>query len=340
MSTKRLRAAVIGCGAIGKTHALTLSKGTDYSEAVAFVDLKEERAVTLRDTYAPEAAVFTDWRRMLDEVKPDVVHVCTPHDLHCEMACECLGRGIHVYLEKPICISEEELLRVEAAAAASTARITVSFQNTRIACNRLLYRLVEEEGGAVAGRGFVTWNRGRAYYTADDWHGRRHREGGGVMINQAIHTLDILLRAFPMPATAVRGFTSNWENTEFTDVEDNAHFFVEFEGGARINFSATNDYATDAPNFYEIMTKSGVRITGMDGHLYKNGVRMDTEEIIVPTVGKACWGRGHFVCVREFYEAIMSGGEVPVTLASAARTMRILFALYRSNGDRIPLTNC
>ena len=70
------------------------------------------------------------------------------------------------------------------------------------------------------------------------------------------------------------------------------------------------------------------------------GILNPGEEVIVPTVGKACWGRGHFVCVREFYEAIKSGGEVPVTLASAARTMRILFALYCSNGERIPLTNC
>ena len=334
MSTK-LRTAVIGCGSIAKTHSASLQKNADYAEIVAYVDVDEPRALALRDQYAPGAAVFTDWRVMLDEVKPDVVHICTPHDLHCEMACECLGRGINVYLEKPICISEEELARVEAAAAASKAKITVSFQNRRIACNRLFYHLIEEEGGAVAGRGFVTWKRGYDYYTADDWHGRRHREGGGVMINQAIHTLDFLLQAFPSPIKSVRGFTDNWENVDFTDVEDNAHFLVRFENGTGLSFSATNNYAADAPNFYEVVTKSGVRITGMDGHLYRNGVRMDTEEVIVPTVGKACWGVGHVVCIREFYEAILTDGEVPVSLASAARTMRVLFALYRSEGKHV-----
>lgn len=337
MSSTRLRAAVIGCGAIAKTHAKTLNEA-DYAETVAFVDILPERAAALRDRYAEEAAVYTDWRRMLDEVKPDVVHICTPHDLHCEMACECLGHGIHVYLEKPICISEEELKKVEAAAAASSAKITVSFQNRRIATTRLFYHLIREEGGPVAGRGLVTWHRGYDYYTADDWHGRRSREGGGVMINQAIHTLDMLVQAFPSPVRSVRGFTANWENAAFTDVEDNAHFLVFFEDGARISFSATNDYAGDAQNFFEVLTKSGARVTGMDGHVYRNGVRMDTEEVLLPTVGKACWGNGHVVCVREFYEAIKTGGEVPVTLSSAATTLRILLALYRSNGEHTPLS--
>lgn len=337
MSNTRLRAAVIGCGAIAQTHAQVLSEA-DYAEAVAFADIREERAVALRDAYAPGAAVFTDWRRMLDEVKPDVVHICTPHDLHCEMACECLGRNINVYLEKPICISEEELTRVEAAAAASSAKITVSFQNRRIASTRLFYHLIREEGGAIAGRGLVTWLRGYDYYTADDWHGRKGREGGGVMINQAIHTLDMLVEAFPAEILTVRGFTANWENADFTDVEDNAHFLVNFEGGTRITFSATNNYFSTMPNFFEVTTKSGVRITGMDGHLYRNGVRMDTEEVIIPTVGKACWGNGHTVCIREFYEAVKTDGEVPVTLSSAARTMRILFALYRGDGSHVPVT--
>ena len=172
MSENRLRAAVIGCGAIAKTHAKVLADA-DYAETVALVDIDAERATALRDATAPEAAVYTDWRKMLAEVKPDVVHICTPHDLHCDMACECLNRNINVYLEKPICISEEELERVEAAAAASSAKITVSFQNRRIATTRLFYHLIEQEGGPVAGRGLVTWRRGYDYYTADDWHGRR-----------------------------------------------------------------------------------------------------------------------------------------------------------------------
>ena len=338
MNKTRLRAAIIGCGAIAKTHAAALSEA-DYAELVALCDIQPGRAEALAETFAKGARTFSDWRQMLDEVTPDVVHVCTPHDLHKEMACECLARGIHVYLEKPATITGEELDALMTAEAASTARITVSFQNRRTAANRLFYHLIEEEGGAVAARAMVTWHRGERYYTADDWHGRLAREGGGAMINQAIHTLDLLLNAFPAPIASVQGEIANWENTAFSEVEDNAAFLVNLADGGKICFYATNDYGTDAPNFYEVATRSGVRITGMDGHIYKNGVRMDTEEVLVPLVGKSCWGHGHAIAIREFYEAVVTGGPVPIPLASAARVMRVLFALYRSRGAKILLTD-
>lgn len=337
MEKKILRAAIIGCGAIAKTHAKALSDA-DYAELVALADVRPERAKALCDAFAKEATLFDDWRRMLDEVHPDVVHICTPHDLHKEMAYECLARGINVYLEKPAAITAEELDALLAAEAASPARITVSFQNRRIATNRLFYHLIEEEGGAVAARGMVTWCRGRSYYTADDWHGRLAREGGGAMINQAIHTLDLLINAFPAPLASVQGQTANWENTAFSEVEDNAGFIVTFADGGKICFYATNDYGTDAPNFYEVTTRSGARITGMDGHVFKNGVRIDPEEVLTPIVGKSCWGPGHAIAIREFYEAVVTGGPVPIPLASAARVMRVLFGLYRSNGEKILLT--
>ena len=337
MENRKFRAAIIGCGAISKNHTAVLSDA-DYAEIVAFCDVDPARA-EVRRASAPEAAIFTDWREMLDVAKPEVVHICTPHDLHAEMACECLNRGINVYLEKPIAISEEELCRIEEAAAKSTAKITVSFQNRRIVQNRLFNDLVEQDGGAKAGRGMVTWNRDEAYYTADDWHGRLAREGGGLMINQAIHTLDMLQQIFPEKILSVRGMTALWENEAFSEVEDNASFLVNLEGGKRIVFFGTNNYSVDAHIFYEVLTNNGTRITGMGGHIYRNGVQMDTDEVRQQFDGKACWGYGHRVCVREFYDAIRDGGEVPVPLASAARTMRILFSLYRSNGKEIPLTD-
>ena len=332
-----LRAAIIGCGSISKNHANSLASG-DYAKIVALVDIRPERAESLAAQYAPEAAIYTDWKKMLDEVAPEVVHVCTPHDLHKEMACECLARGINVYLEKPATISDDELCELLAAEKASTAKITVSFQNRRIIPTRLFFSLIEENGGPRAARGMVSWNRGRSYYTADEWHGTLAHEGGGAMINQAIHTLDMLVTAFPAPPVSVQGFSANWENREFSEVEDNASFIVTFEDGGKLSFCATNDYPVDAKNFYEVLTKNGTRITCLEGNVYKNGEKMEIAEDTLPLVGKACWGRGHAVAIREFYEAIVTGGEVPIPLASAARTMQILFALYRSNGERIQLT--
>jgi predicted dehydrogenase len=215
----------------------------------------------------------------------------------------------------------------------------ISFQNRCIAPNRLFMSLVAAEGGAVAARGMVTWNRGEDYYTADDWHGVLAREGGGLMINQAIHNLDMLLQAFPEEIVSVRGNTDLWYNAPFSEVEDNSNFIVNFASGKRIVFFGTNDYAVTAPIFYEVTTASGKRITGMDGKIFRNGQMVEAVEENLKADGKNCWGYGHRICIREFYEAIVNGTEVPVPLASAARTMRVLFALYRSHGEDFYLTD-
>ena len=338
MEKRILKAAIIGCGAISKNHVMALAEG-DYAKIVALCDIDIARAEE-RAEVATEAALYTDWRVMLDEAKPDVVHICTPHYLHAEMACECLERGINVYLEKPVAISHEELCHLEDVAAKSKAKITVSFQNRRIAPNHLFISLVEAEGGAKAARGMVTWNRGEDYYTADDWHGVLAREGGGLMINQAIHNLDMLLCAFPDDEiVSVRGNSDLWYNAPFSEVEDNANFIVTFASGKRIVFFGTNDYATTAPIFYEVTTASGKRITGMDGKIFKNGEKMEFLEEDLKMDGKNCWGYGHRICIREFYEAIVNDTEVPVSLATAARTMRVIFALYRSHGKDFYLTD-
>ena len=94
------------------------------------------------------AEIFTDWKEMLDAVKPDVVHICTPHDLHAEMACECLARGINVYLEKPIAISEEELCRIEEAA-----------KNSEISVSRSLSGGAADDTQGAFGRGETNQNR-------------------------------------------------------------------------------------------------------------------------------------------------------------------------------------
>ena len=338
MSSTPLRAAIIGCGAISKSHASAITAG-EYATLVALCDVLPQRAEALRDAFAKDAAVFTDWRKMLDVARPEAVHVCTPHDLHAEMACECLARGIHVYLEKPAGNTPEELAALCRAEAESRARLTVSFQNRRLPVNRRIYELIEENGGARAARAMVTWHRGIEYYTADDWHGRLAREGGGAMINQAIHTLDLLVSAFPAPPVSVQGETALWENAAFSEVEDNAGLLVTFADGGKICFFASNDYGGDAQNIYEVLTKNGARITCMEGKLFKNGERVEVETTPAALVGKSCWGVGHAVAIREFYEAAATGTEVPVTLTSAARTMRILFALYRSHGEKILLTD-
>ena len=143
---------------------------------------------------------------MLDAEHPDIVHVCTPHHLHAPMAIECLRRGVHVLLEKPVATTVADGEAVVRAAEASTATVGVCFQNRFNPTVRAIRDLLDAGtlGDLLGGRAAVTWFRDESYYEARPWRGRWAESGGGVLINQAIHTLD-LLQWFLGDVTTVRG---------------------------------------------------------------------------------------------------------------------------------------
>ena len=107
-----MKSAIIGCGRIAPVHARALEKMAD-AQLVACADIDQEKARAFAGEYGITA--FTDYREMLDSLPLDVVHICTPHHLHVEMAEDALSRGIHVLLEKPGAISREGFHRLVAA---------------------------------------------------------------------------------------------------------------------------------------------------------------------------------------------------------------------------------
>ena len=118
MKNNKLCAGLVGCGTIAPVHLAALK---DLGvEVVALCDVKAERAEKLKTAYAENARLFTDYTTMLQEVPEiDVVHVCTPHFLHVPMAKEALAAGKHVFLEKPVGISEDDARALDAALRAA-----------------------------------------------------------------------------------------------------------------------------------------------------------------------------------------------------------------------------
>ena len=152
------KVAIVGCGAVAQLHAETLQSRADVS-LVGVCDILPERAEQLRNKFAPDAKVFRDYLALLDEVKPDVVHICTPHYLHAEMAIAALRRDIHVMLEKPVCINEKQIRAMLEAEKESAASICVAVQNRALARNRRVKELIEsgEAGKVLFASGRVCW---------------------------------------------------------------------------------------------------------------------------------------------------------------------------------------
>ena len=334
-----MRVALVGCGAVSRNHLTALRDLPDVS-VVGLCDLLPDRAEKRRDEFAPDAALYSDYVRMLDEIKPDVVHITTPHYLHCEMACAALARGINVFLEKPVCMKEEEIDRLLDAEKASDGKICVCFQNRFNGGTIAARSLVDEHGGAVAARASVTWKRTAEYYKSSGWRGSKKTEGGGVLINQSIHELDLLIGFLGKPKT-VSATVANHHLRGVIEVEDTAELLIGFENGSTGFFAATTAFSLDAPNFLDLYCRDGRRVTLLGDQLLLDGVTVPYEDRfgaeIAVAPGKQCWGTGHIRLIQLFYEALATGSPMPVTVESASDAVRVLLAAYRSKDETIIL---
>ena len=334
-----MKVALIGCGAVAKNHLIALSD-MDENEIVALCDVIPERAAAYKTAYAPNAVLYTDYVRMLDEAKPEAVHITTPHYLHADMTCAALSRNIHVFLEKPIAINEEQIRRMLKAEAESSAKINVCFQNRFNAATLAAKRIAAEHGGVTAARGVVTWKRTAPYYTESGWRGSYETEGGGVMINQAIHNLDLLLCFCGTPVKVI-GTIANHHLHDVIEVEDTCEMRITFDNGSEGVFYATTAFPLDAPNILELFCADKTRITMIGDTLLLNGAPISDADAFkdenTVTPGKQCWGNGHRKLINMFYDALSSGASMPVSLRSAADAVLVLLAAYRSCDKSVAL---
>ena len=234
---RKYNVGIIGCGAISKNHIKAiLSAGLDLCALCDVLPEKAEQAIEKHSLAG--ARVYTDYREMLDQEKPYAVHVCTPHHLHAEMCIAALERNVHVLCEKPLCISLDQLESVRSAAEKSKAQLGVCHQN-RYEPNMLrLYEMTRN--GVRGGVGNVAWKRDEAYYNSAPWRGTWRCEGGGVMINQALHTLDIMQWVCGMPKY-VTAHTATDHLASVMETEDTAMARFTCEDGTVFHHILSRD---------------------------------------------------------------------------------------------------
>jgi len=322
-----MRTAIVGCGGISAVHADALSKMED-ANLVACADTLPERARRLAERYG--AVPYSSLEELFQKEQVDVLHICTPHALHTPMAEMAAQRGIHIFCEKPPVISSGQWTQLEAAA--KHAHIAVCFQNRYNPETQEAERLLALPGaGAIRGaRAFVTWSRDAAYYSDSGWRGRLDTEGGGVLINQAIHTLDLLLRFLGEP-TSVSACMSNHHLPDVIEVEDTLEARLSFFGYSAL-FYASTGYCTDAPVFLEVACENmTVRIEGHEVTCrWKDGRIERFRHDPAVTAGKSYWGSGHESCIRDFYESLRQNRDSAVALPTAAVTVKTFLALYNA----------
>jgi UDP-N-acetyl-2-amino-2-deoxyglucuronate dehydrogenase len=324
--------AVIGCGTISVVHLGAIT-GLDGVDLVGVCDTDADRAAEVGEKYG--VPWFTDHAELLATVRPQVVHVCTPHNEHVPVAIDCLEAGVNVLMEKPVAAAVEEAERLIAAADRRLdIKVGICLQNRYNASVQAARALLGtgELGRVLGGSATLLWHRDPAYYQARPWRGRVRESGGGVLINQAIHTLD-LLQWLLGDVARVRGSTGRYALDGIVDVEDTASVVLDHAGGTRSVFFATVTNVTDAPVTLEIVTERAVLLIRGDLTVtYLDDGRTETvAERVVDTGGKAYWGASHDLLIADFYRTLDHPQPFWIDPEEGTRSLRLVDRIYRLN---------
>lgn len=328
---RKFRVGLVGCGAIFPMHANAVMQ-IDSAEIAAVCDIQKELAEQQAVQYG--GAVYTDFEDMIADAGLDAVHICTPHDLHAPMAVYALKHGVNVIVEKPMAISYADAQRMAEAQSACGAALDVIFQN-RYNDAVIAIRTALDSGklGNIhSARAMVAWSRPDSYYAGSDWKGTWAREGGACIINQSIHTLDLMRYFIGQPVAAVDATLARHCNT-ITETEDTAEGVITFENGARGLFYVTNCNSCNAPVELTLHCENGmVYMRGEQADIvYESGetahIRPGQES--AAAVGQNYWGSSHQRQIQRFYDSL-SGNAQRIPLEEALKTQRMVEMIYQS----------
>lgn len=327
---ERKKAAVIGCGMISKNHLKAL-RNIEQAEIYAVCDIEKEKAVKAGEEYGVHK-IYEDYREVILNPDVDVIHICTPHNLHGTMAAEALAAGKHVLCEKPMALTEEEARAMVEARDRTGVQLGICFQNRYNEASVYLKQMMDSGklGTFLGARAQVTWDRKPEYYENSPWRGRWESEGGGVLINQAIHTLD-LLQWLTCGIKKVEADISTKRLKSVIEVEDTADIFMTGEHGERLLFYATNCYVKNAPVELEIICSEGsLKLEGNQVITEADGKVTREDYTSGSVLGKDYWGSGHGILIRDFYECVKTGRPFPVSAEEAMKMVKLLEAVYQS----------
>lgn len=263
---EKVRFGIIGLGNMGSQHAAYLYAG-DIDGAVlgAICDIKQSRLDFAKEKY-PEVALFSDYKEMLASGTCDVVLIATPHYLHPVIAIDAFNAGLNVISEKPVGVYTKAIFPMMEAAKKSGKMFAVMFNQRTNPVYRKMREIVQSgELGELKRLVWIItdWYRTQRYYDSGDWRATWAGEGGGVLLNQCPHNLDLWQWIFGMP----KSVTSFCEYGKYhnIEVEDDVTAYAKYENGATAVFITTTG---------EYPGTNRLEISGSKGKLVAEGNKL------------------------------------------------------------------
>lgn len=322
------KAAIIGLGVISSIHMAAI-QANPRIRLVAVCDIDEGK----RNAAPCGVPFYTDFRTMILDTRPDVVHICLPHCLHVPVSMEAAKLGVHVFCEKPMAMNTEQAKEFAAFEAAHPdIHMGICLQNRFNESVEMLKGLIDSgEYGAVTGiRGTVFWYREKEYYEASPWRARWDTAGGGCMINQAVHTLDLmyLLGGEIRELKAVTAQLLDYG----IEVEDTVAAALTYENGARGMFLATiANYDNESVQLSVRLEKASFVI--LDNTLYRIGPDGSRELLCQDAKlpgSKFYYGASHQKLIGLFYQALEEDSQDYLHVSQALMSIRLIDAIQES----------
>jgi predicted dehydrogenase len=261
----KVKVGIIGIGNMGSAHCNTIiNNQVPDMELAAVADVKESKRNWAKENLPESVAVFEDGDALIEAGLCEAVIVATPHYEHPRLVIKALEHGLHALSEKPAGVYTKQVREMNEAAAKSDLVFAMMFNQRTNHVYRKMYELVH--GGTLGAIKRVNWiitdwYRTQAYYNSGGWRATWEGEGGGVLLNQCPHNLDLLQWICGMPST-VQAFCHNgkWHDIE---VEDDVTAYLEYPSGATGVFVTTTG---DAPgtNRFEVTLEKGKLVCELD----------------------------------------------------------------------------
>lgn len=329
--------AVVGLG-VGMRHADAAAKSKN-ANLIAVCDLKQEKLDKIKELY-PETLTYTDFDEMLKNPDIDAVSIAVPSGMHADFAVKAMKAGKHVLVEKPIDITVEAALRIEQARQETGMKAGVVHQNRYNPDMTPMHDAVINGriGRVLFGDFAVKWHRTQEYYDNGGWRGTWEMDGGGSLMNQAVHTVDLMQWMMNSDVESVTSQMAIYNHK--IETEDFTASLIKFKSGAVATFISTTcaypGISTD------------IRVYGTEGSIeadqdelklwkFKDADENEEKEMLEKYAGNGAAAAldptlciGHSYVVEDMINAVLEDRDPSIVPMEAIKSVRIVNAVYES----------
>ena len=336
----KLKVAIIGCGRISYKHAEALINNINEAELVAVCDIVEDKAGERKKQYEnaiednASVKVYSDYIQMLEKEDIDVVSICTESGYHAKHAIDCLNKGKHVLVEKPMALSIKEADEMIRISKEKNLKLGICYQNRFNPPIQKLRRAIEEGrfGKLINGTARILWTRDDKYYKQATWRGTKALDGGTLM-NQCIHNIDLL--QWMMNSEIERVHCERGTFLRDIEMEDFGAILIRFKNGA---IGIVEGSACVYPkNLEETLSIFGEKGTVVIGGVAVNEIKVwkfadkrdnrDLESLNEVAIDSV-YGYGHTPLYKDFIDAINNNEEPLINGEEGKKAMEIVLKAY------------